>query len=222
MGCESPEQWAELEQRCITVLKALAERGADLSSETFCSGRASSALCEACIKNADSVFDFLLETGVSPKRGNISSPVPLVVCMQNRRWSMAEKLLKRGADPKEAGRASGGVTGPGVLALEAHLVASARPTYYQQTELRMKVFEGLWRAKADFESPIVEGKYTPLSFAIENRLREEVEFLLRHGVSVSEEDSQRLFASCLKQSSGLSQSCCWKGEPTPIKSQSTD
>uniref|UniRef100_A0A0G4GJS0 Uncharacterized protein n=1 Tax=Chromera velia CCMP2878 TaxID=1169474 RepID=A0A0G4GJS0_9ALVE len=197
MGCESDR---ETQQRCIAVLKALAERGADLSSEISCSGRASSALCEACIKNAESVIDFLLEMGISPKRGKISSPdVPLVLCMQNRRWSIAEKLLSRGADPNEAQWHAGrGVTGPGVLAVEAYLVASARSSYDRQTELRMKVLEGLARAKVDFESPIRDGKHTPLSFAIERRLTEEVEFLLRQGVSVSEEDSQRLFASCMK------------------------
>uniref|UniRef100_A0A0G4FEH4 Uncharacterized protein n=1 Tax=Chromera velia CCMP2878 TaxID=1169474 RepID=A0A0G4FEH4_9ALVE len=167
----------ETQERCIAVLKALAEGGADLS--------ASSALYEACMVNAESVFDFLLETGVSPKRvGEICSPVALAVCMQYRRWSMAEKLLSRGTDPNEA-HACGGVTGSRVLAVEAYLVASARLLLYErETELQMKVLEGLARAKADFKSPIRDGKYTPLSFAIEFRLTEEAEFLLRHGVSM--------------------------------------
>uniref|UniRef100_A0A0G4FZ75 Uncharacterized protein n=1 Tax=Chromera velia CCMP2878 TaxID=1169474 RepID=A0A0G4FZ75_9ALVE len=172
-----------IEHRRVRVLKALAERGVDLSTETRSKDPMSTPLMAACVGDMGVVIDFLIQSGVSPKRkkgkDGEGAPVPLVICMQKKKWSIAKKLLEGGADPNEVHQSEGE---KGVVAVEVYLkIAKQELRTGGNFELRMEVLEGLATAGANFHVRLSDGR-TPLSFAVEWSLRSEVEFFLRHGV----------------------------------------
>uniref|UniRef100_A0A0G4IBS8 Ig-like domain-containing protein n=1 Tax=Chromera velia CCMP2878 TaxID=1169474 RepID=A0A0G4IBS8_9ALVE len=148
------EQRARIERRYIGVLEALADWGADLSNGLPWPFSSGTPLNHACFFDAERVVEFLLERGVSPNR---STHEPFIIGFDRKRWPIAKRLLRGGADPNELQ----GFWGES--AVEKYL----RDADLQSPQLRIEILEELAKAGANFEALICEDKHTPLSLAIE-------------------------------------------------------
>uniref|UniRef100_A0A0G4G6K3 Uncharacterized protein n=1 Tax=Chromera velia CCMP2878 TaxID=1169474 RepID=A0A0G4G6K3_9ALVE len=180
----------ERERRCIKVLEALAEKGADLSAVIVVADKRETALCFACCMHMGALVDFLLRKGVSPKKKETSASdlIPLVIAIEHQNWSVAKTLLEWGADPNE-------VHGWGVSAVEAYL-RHARSV--ESPQLRMEILEALAKAGADFEARLHYNDNTPLTFACRNELEIEIDFLLRQGLTWECEVVNCALVDCMK------------------------